>query len=99
MRGYGSHLIFSELNKFDVKIILVPNGLEKCMAFFLSRKLVFIGSMQFLNSSLDKLVKNLLDEDLKYLVEEFGSRNLELLKQKGVYPYECMNNFEKINQE
>ena len=29
--------------------------------------------MQFINSSLNKLVKNLPDEDFKYLVEEFGS--------------------------
>ena len=36
---------------------------------------------KFLNSSLDKLVKNLSDEDFKYLVEEFDSKNLELLKQ------------------
>ena len=33
------------------------------MAFFLSKNLVFIDSMQFMNSSLDKLVKNLVDED------------------------------------
>ena len=39
-------------------------------------------SMQFMNSSLDKLVKNLLDKDFKYLIEEFGSENLRLLKQK-----------------
>ena len=36
--------------------------------------------MQFLNSSLNKLIKNLLDEDFKYLVEEFGFKNLKLLK-------------------
>ena len=42
------------------------------MAFFQSKNLVFIDSMQFMNSSLEKLVKNLLDEDFKYLVEEFG---------------------------
>ena len=47
--------------------------------------------MQFMNSSLDKLVKNLSDEDFKYLVEEFGSKNLEILKQKSAYPYEYMN--------
>ena len=64
------------------------------MAFFLNRNLVFIDSMQFLDSSLEKLVKNLLDEDFKYLVEEFGSKNLQLLKQKGAYPYEYMNSFE-----
>ena len=77
LRGYDSHLIFSELNKFDVKINVIPNGLEKYMAFFLNKNLVFIDSMQFMNSSLDKLVKNLSDEDFKYLVEEFGSENLK----------------------
>ena len=34
LRGYDSHLIFCELDKFDVKISVLPNGLEKCMAFF-----------------------------------------------------------------
>ena len=60
---------------------------------------MFIDSMQFINSSLYKLVKNLPDEDFKYLVEEFGSENLELLKQKGNYPYEYMNSFERFNEE
>ena len=45
-------------------------------------------SMQFMNSLLNKLVNNLLDKDSKYLVEEFVSENLKLLKQKGDYPYE-----------
>ena len=54
--------------------------------------------MQFINSSLHKLVKNLSDEDFKYLLEEFSSENLELLKQKGAYPYEYMNSFERFNQ-
>ena len=99
LRGYDSHLIFNELDKFDVKIKVIPNGLEKYMAFFLNKNLVFIDSMQFMNSSLDKLVKNLSDEDFKYLVKEFGSENLELLKQKGDYPYEYMNSFEKFNEE
>ena len=55
--------------------------------------------MQFMNSSLDKLVENLSDEDFKYLVEEFGSKNLEILKQKGAYPYEYINSFERFNEE
>ena len=50
------------------------------MAFVLGKNLVFIDSMQVLNSSLDKLVKNLSDEDFNYLLEEFGSENLGLLK-------------------
>ena len=99
MRGYDTHLIFRELDKFDVKINVIPNVLEKYMAFFLDKNLVFIDSMQFMNSSLDNLVKSLSDQDFKYLVEEFGSKNSELLKQKGAYPYEYMNSFEKFNEE
>ena len=57
---------------------------------------MFIDSMQFMNSSLDKLVKDLSDKDFKYLIEEFGSENLELLKQKGTYPYEYMNSLEGL---
>ena len=34
LRGYGSHLIFSEFSKFNIKINVIPNGLEKYMAFF-----------------------------------------------------------------
>ena len=99
LKGYDSHLIFCELNKFDVKISVIPNGLEKYMTFFLNKNLVFIDSMQFMNSSLDKLVKNLSDEDFKYLVEEFGSENLGLLKQYGAYPYEYTSSFERFNEK
>ena len=34
LRGYDSHLIFNEFEKFDVKISVIPIGLEKYMAFF-----------------------------------------------------------------
>ena len=34
LKGYDSHLIFCELDKFDVKISVIPNGLEKSMTFF-----------------------------------------------------------------
>ena len=60
---------------------------------------MFIDSMQFMNSSLDKLVKNLSDKDFKYLIEEFGIENLELLKQKVAYSYEYVNSFERFNEE
>ena len=49
--------------------------------------------MQFLSSSLETLVKNLSGNGFKYLTEEFGSKNLELLKQK-VYKY--MGSFKRF---
>ena len=69
------------------------------MAFILNKNLVFIESMQFMNSSLEKLVKNLSDVDIKYLTAEFGSRNLEPLKQKDAFPCEYMNSFQRLIEE
>ena len=82
-----------------MKIDVIPNRLEKYMTFFLNKNLVFIDSMQFMNSSLDKLVKNLSDNDFKYLIEELDSENLELLKQKGAYPYEYMDSFKRFSKK
>ena len=69
------------------------------MAFFLSRDLVFIYSIKFMNCSLDKVVKHLVDKNFKYLVKEFGTENFKTLKQKGAYPFEYMSSFKKFNQD
>ena len=99
LKGYDSHLIFCKLNKFDVNISVMQNGSEKYMTFFLNKNLVFIDSMQFINSRLGKLVKYLSNKDFKYLLEEFDAENLGLLKQKGAYPYEYMNSFERFKEK
>ena len=69
------------------------------MVFILNKNLVFIDSMQFMDSSLEKLVKNLADNNFKYSTQEFGSENLELLKQKDADPYEYMNNFKRFTEK
>ena len=92
-------MIFPELNKFDVKIEVILNILEKYITIFLNKNLVFIDSMQFMNSILEKLVKSLSDNDFKYLTEEFGSKNLELLRQKDAYPYDYMDSFKRFGEK
>ena len=69
------------------------NELEKYMVFTINKHLVFIDSM---NSNLNTLVKNLTDNDFRYLSEEFSGDFLELVKQKRVYPYEYMDSFKKF---
>ena len=64
LRGCDSHLIFCELKNFDVKIDARPDRLKKYMAIFLKENLIFIDSMQFMNSNLEKIVKNLSDNFL-----------------------------------
>ena len=99
LKGYDSHLIFKELSKFNVKISVIPNGLEKYMALTINKNLVFIDSMQFMNSSFDKLVKNLNDKNFKYLSEEFSDEQLKLVKEKGIYPHEYMSSFKRFNKD
>ena len=73
-----------EIGKFDVNISVVPNGVEKHMAFTINKNLVFIDNMQFMNSSLDSLVKNLSDIDFKHLSQEFSGDLLKLVKKRRV---------------
>ena len=68
------------------------------MSFTLNKNLVFIDSMLFMNSSLDKLVRNLSDEDFTCLSKEFSGEKLKLVKRKGIYPYEYFNSFKKFKE-
>ena len=74
-------------------------GLEKNIAFMINKNLAFIDSIQFMNSSLEKLAKSLADNDFENLTQELGSNKLELLKRKDVYPYEYMDSFERLSEE
>ena len=80
LRGYDNHLIFKEQSKFTCSISVIPNELEKYMSFTLNKNIIFIDSMLFMKSSLDKLVKNL--NDFKYLSREFSGKKLELVNKK-----------------
>ena len=112
LRGYDSHFIMQQIGeiakkhgymnkkgeKQDLNINAIPNNMEKYMAFMLGNHLTFIDSFQFMSSGLDKLVSNLPKEALKYTSEEFTGMKLSLMSQKGVYPYDHMDSFEKFYQ-
>ena len=44
-KNYDQHLILQELGKFNLKTIVIPNGLEKDMRFTISNKLIFVHSL------------------------------------------------------
>ena len=64
LKNHDSHLVMQELGKFNFKINVIADGLEKYMSFNINNKLMFIDSFQFLSSLLDGLVKNLGKNDL-----------------------------------
>ena len=98
LKGHDGHLIMKELSNFGVNIDVIPCGLEKYMAFIVNRWLVFVDSMQFMNSSLDALVGYLGSGDFKCLRGVFGDdEQFKLVKRKGVYPYEWVDSFKKFD--
>ena len=53
LQGYDGHIIFKELNNFDVYIQIIPKSIDKYMSIIVNRHITFIDSLQFFNSSLD----------------------------------------------
>ena len=60
------------------------------------RQIRFIDSFRFMPSSLAELAGNLTQHC--NLSEYFGREKLELVKRKGVYPYDYMDSFEKLGE-
>ena len=60
-------------------------------------KIIFKDSMKFLNTSIEALVNNLPEDGLKNLEKYFKNPyHAKLLKQKGFFPYEYLDNLEKL---
>ena len=113
LRGYDSHFLMQNIREIvnrntyinkngeeqKMNINAIPNNMEKYVAFMLGNHFNFIDSFQFMSSSLDRLVSNLPNEALKYTSEVFKNEKFELMKQKGVYPYDYMDSFKKFNKQ
>ena len=61
-------------------------------------KIIFKDSMKFMPSSLGALVNNLPRDAFNNLLKYFTPEQAEILKQKGFYPYEYMDNIEKFKE-
>ena len=59
-------------------------------------KIIFKDSLKFMASSLEALVNNLPEGALNNLNKYFTSKQVKLLKQKGFFPYEYMDDIEKL---
>ena len=60
-------------------------------------KIVFKDSLKFMSSSLGALVNNLPKDAFKNISKYYTPEEVELIKQKGFYPYEYMDTIEKFN--
>ncbi|XP_039282935.1 uncharacterized protein LOC120351056 [Nilaparvata lugens] len=101
--NYDNHLIIRELGIDEHNIDIIPNSSEKYISFtkHTSSKLTirFIDTLKFMNTSLDKLVKNLPKEEFHHIKKIFPQMNLDLVTCKGVFPYEYLDDEEKLNEK
>jgi len=96
LKGYDGHLLMQAMAKVQGEIKCIPTNTEKYMSFSLGN-LRFIDSVNFMQSSLDKLVKGSKEFPIveKIVVEE---NKLKLLLKKGIYPYKHMDAFERFDE-
>ena len=63
------------------------------------REIRFIDSFKFMATSLDSLVNNLPKESFKNLTEFYEGEQLDLIKRKGVFPYDWFDNFNRLSAD
>ena len=103
LKGYDSHFIINELGELikkgeEISINVIAQNAEKYMAFYIGKHLSFIDSFAFMSRSLDILAGNLEDRDFIYTKDYFTDPvKFNLMKRKGVYPYDYMDSFSKFN--
>ena len=96
MKNYDGHLLMQAMARVQGEIKCIPTNTEKYISFSLGG-LRFIDSINFMQSSLDKLVKSTDSFSiLEKLMPEENKR--KLLQKKGIYPYEYMDAFEKFDE-
>ena len=112
LSGYDAHLFIRQLGeKFQTDDIgLIAENMETYISFNVKIdvhigskpvkiELRFIDSFRFMASSLDSLARNLTDEECKNLRWFYKDEDaFKLMRRKGVYPYEYMDNWEKFEE-
>ena len=78
-----------------METILSEDGKTKIICL----EMRFLDSIKFMSKSLDALVKTLGKDDFKTLASQMSvdAESLDLLKRKGVFPYEYMTGFSKLS--
>ena len=58
----------------------------------------FLDSFQFTPQSLEVLSNTLEDDEFRHLSETFASTHFDLIRRKGIYPYDFMDSIERFEE-
>ena len=96
LKGYDGHLLMQAMARVQGEIKCIPTNTEKYISFSLGN-LRFVDSVNFLLSSLDKLVKG--SDEFPIMNRMMPKENKRrLLLKKGIYPYEYIDSFERFGE-
>ena len=95
LRGYDAHHLMQAMPNLQKEVKCVANNMEKYITFSVGG-LRFIDSLNFLQGSLDSLVRATPKESLK--ITSTISKGSDMLYKKGIYPYEYMDSWERFSE-
>lgn len=101
--SYDSHFIIRELGCDENDIHVIPNSSEKYISF--SKEIAprfnikFVDTFRFMSDSLSKLAENLSEDKSRFreTLKIFSFKALDLVTRKGVFPYEYIDSWSKLN--
>ena len=80
------------------KEVIVDSFEKNGKKILVKRELRFLDSFRFMASSLDTLSKNLNNEQCIETAKHYSGEKFELIRKKGVYPYEYMDSIERLDE-
>ena len=96
LKGYDAHLLMQAMARTQGEITCIRTNTEKYMPFSLGG-LRFVDSINFLLSSLERLVDSSDDFPIMTKLEPEETKHRLLLK-KGIYPHKYMDTFERFDE-
>jgi hypothetical protein len=103
LKNYDGHLIIKSVGQYCSKIEVIPQNYEKYISFSYNH-LRFLDSAAFLQASLETLAANLYEggkgkhKFTHSIAHCKDPAKVDLLLQKGVYPYDYMNCWERFEE-
>ena len=114
LTGYDSHLFVKRLADTKGDVNCIPRNEEKYITFTKAvhvdtidkgdeqvnvySNLKFVDTINFMQTSLEKLVDDMDRSDFKHTSKYFSGEKLDLMLRKGVYPYEYMDGVNRFEE-
>ena len=95
LKAYDAHHLMQGLSRVKREVKPIANNMEKYITFS-AGGLRFIDSLNFMQGSLDTLVRTTPKDRLK--TTSMISGGSDLLYKKGIYPYEYIDGWEKFQE-